>query len=51
MDNQLKRNPFRKENPFKSFTAKAQEEKAWKDYLDSLNAAVRMDPENKHGAW
>lgn len=46
------------QNPFKHTTIKEQErklreeqQKAEEAYLDWLDAAVRIDPENKQGQW
>lgn len=45
------KNPFKTENPFKEETMKARREREKQEYLDWLDAAVRVDPENKHGGW
>lgn len=45
------KNPFKTENPFQEETLKARKEREEREYLDWLNAAASVDPENKHGGW
>lgn len=45
------RNPFRSVNPFRDTTVARRIEIAEQEYLDMLDAAVRVDPENKYGGW